>query len=126
MTQRKAESDHPLKFEIIGGPRTPHHEGSKVVDTELYDVEWRRVDGKGFEDHVLLPDEHPVVHPLMAEARGGRTDIKHKKVKVGEREVVKDTISVPAGSAKSVVMQMCEEKKDKLAETFGLKVPEKA
>ena len=91
-----------LNYKIIG--RRPA-EGSLPHD--LVDVEWRHADGP-----ITTTKFVPVTHP---------PEIRYEEVTDQVLDFVPDQVSVPSGTPDSIVMQILEEKRARLADNLGVK-----
>jgi hypothetical protein len=79
---------------------------------EAVDVEWTHTDGP-FPQHKLMMERR--VDP----ATGELVDIP-VKINLPAIPVIKDQINVRVNSPDSLVMQMCEEKRERLAFSLGI------
>jgi hypothetical protein len=93
---------HKLNYEITGRQLV---EGS-LFPTECVSVEWRHASGP-----VVDYADIPVTHP---------PNVRYERREVGRREVVHDNLYVPPGTNQSIVMQMLEEKRGRLAAALGV------
>lgn len=80
-------------------------EGDKE-ELDYVDVEWRHADGP-IKTFALIPVTHP-------------PDVKYEKRVVDELDVIHDQVIVRPGTPDSIVMQICEEKRNRLAATLGV------
>lgn len=94
---------HNLNYKILGRSKLK----GDTDNRDYVDVEWTMTNGV-FEDYEMRPVTHP-------------PDIQYKKVKVGERKVIKDHLVVHDGAPDSYVMKLLDEKRPKLAEALGVK-----
>ncbi len=109
---------------VPGAPSDPTVVAIPDAEIDVYDVEWRHDDGP-VTDTVLLPvldyfqkkwkDEHGDEQIDFIPAR------REVVTPSGVRSVIMDTIRVKKGSAMSVVVQILEEKRPRLAANLGVK-----
>ena len=99
-----------LKYTIIGR-RTQ-------AQIDCVDVEWTRVDGGDFVDTYECPTT--IIH--MDDVGEGvlvpRRDVLIEKKVAGKRKILKDQINVLSGTPDSVVMQILEEKRERIVDQF--------
>lgn len=115
-----AEKKSKLKYEIKGKRKI---EGD-MFNMEYVDVEWSREDGQGFKDTQLVPTT--VMKEEEIVLKDGSTSVNLTPVQTyeerpaGTRKVIKDQITVVAGTKDSIIMQMIEEKRESIEKAFGL------
>ena len=85
--------------------------GRRQIDGDAHgldyvDVEWTHEDGP-----VKMTALIPVTHP---------PDVQYEERVVGYRDVIPDTVTVRPGTPDSIVMQICEEKRARLAANLGV------
>lgn len=80
---------------------------------DAVDVEWTQANGEPFPDHKLMIET--VVSPVTLEL-----EKREIKVALPGRPVIKDQINVKKGSPDSLVMQVCEDKRYRLAANLGV------
>lgn len=108
--EKEKEKKHNLNYKIIRR-RT---QASDEFDMDYIDVEWTASSGP-VQDTVLLPMNHPPIAGM------NMPPIEYKEVAAGERAIIHDQLTVKKGTPQSTVMQMLEEKRQRLAENLGIK-----
>src|SRR5437016_3379302 len=110
MAKHPTTADEPrekfnLNYKIVGKRQGVPGDSLNLIH---YDVEWTHAGGpvKDYEVH----------------HQGGKADdqANYHRQAVGEREVIKDTITVPANTAQATVVQMLEDKRERLAQSLGV------
>jgi hypothetical protein len=106
-----------LTYKIIGRhPHDPTAIGPGVPITkdtlEVVDVEWTREGGALFPQHKIMTERK-----LNA---SGELEDGQVKVDMPGLAVLKDHILVSHGTPDSIVLQECEKKRPRLAETLGI------
>lgn len=99
-----SEEKHNLVYKILGRRKLPND----ANNLDYVDVDWSLADGKMIEDFETRPLTHP-------------PHIEYKRVKVGERKIIKDNIAVHDGAPDSYIMKLLDEKREKLATALGIK-----
>lgn len=91
-----------LNYKIVGRRQI---EGDKE-GLDFVDVEWTHAEGP-VKSTILKPMTHP-------------PQVEYAEVEVEPRAVIPDQIAVKAGTPDSIVMQICEEKRARLAANLGV------
>ncbi len=103
MAKPGVPAEHKLNYRLLPGRRTLEND---ELGLECIDVEWTHTDGP-VEDHHTIPMTHP-------------PDIQYKTELCGKRVVIKDQVTVKQGTPDSIVMQILEEKRERLAKCLGV------
>lgn len=97
-----------LNYKIVGRRSLNVVDGDgHYISMDMVDIEWTHADGPIKDTH-LIPINHPPIFP-------DSPALQYKKMVSGTRDVVKDQINVKHGTPDSIVMQICEEKRHRLA-----------
>lgn len=117
-------AEHKLSYKIDPKPRVIDTDGAATIGKnaaamgaefaplEAYRVEWTHAAGP-FPQHKLI------VERVYDEETGEMKDVP-KKVDMKPVPVIVDQINVRVGTPVSLVMQICEEKRERLAQCLGI------
>jgi hypothetical protein len=94
-----------LNYKIVGRKKA-EGAGAAAMPHDIASIEWRHADGP-----ITTVKTIPITHP---------PEIEYKDVPDQVLDVIHDEVSVPQGAPDSIVMQICEEKRAKLAQTLGV------
>jgi hypothetical protein len=94
-----------LNFRIVGRRRAFQLEDK---DYEHVDIEWTHTSGEILDTKII-----PVTHP---------PDEEYRTVAAGKRRIIKDMVTVPAGTQDCEIVKMMEAKREPLARSLGVEV----